>query len=77
MPPLSGGYKNLTKMDISQQIRQARLANGVSIRQLAAAAGVSKTTVTNIEQGHKSATVSLVQRMLAVLGYELTIIKKE
>lgn len=77
MPPLSGGYKNLTKMDISQQIRQARLANGVSIRQLAAAAGVSKTTVTNVEQGHKSATVSLVQRMLAALGYELTVRKKE
>lgn len=44
---------------------------------MAAAAGVSKTTVTNIEQGHKSATVSLVQRMLAVLGYELTVTKKE
>lgn len=64
-------------MDISQQLRQARLARGVSIRQLAAAAGVSKTTVTNIEQGHKSVTVSLVQRMLDVLGYELTVIKKE
>ena len=64
-------------MDISQQIRQARLANGVSIRQLAAAAGVSKTTVTNVEQGQKSATVSLVQRMLDVLGYELTVTKKE
>ena len=64
-------------MDISQQIRQARLARGISIRQLAAAAGVSKTTVTNIEKGHKSATVSLVQRMLAVLGYELTVTKKD
>ena len=64
-------------MDISQQLRQARLARGISIRQLAAAAGISKTTVTNIEQGHKSATVSLVQRMLAVLGYELTVKKKE
>ena len=63
--------------NISQQLRQARLASGVSIRALAAAAGVSKTTVTNIEQGHKSATVSLVERMLAVLGYELTVIKKE
>lgn len=64
-------------MDISQQIRQARQARGVSIRALAAAAGVSKTTVTNIEQGHKSATVSLVQRMLDVLGYELTVTKKD
>lgn len=49
----------------------------MSIRQLAAAAGVSKTTVTNVEQCHKSATVSLVERMLAVLGYELTVKKKE
>lgn len=64
-------------MDISQQIRQARQARGISIRAMAAAAGVSKTTVTNIEQGHKSASVSLVQRMLAVLGYKLTITKKE
>lgn len=63
--------------NISQQLRQARLANGVSIRQLADSTGVSKTTIVNIEQGHKSATVSLVQRMLAVLGYELTVIKKE
>lgn len=64
-------------MDISQQIRQARQARGISIRAMAAAAGVSKTTVTNIEQGHKSTSVSLVQRMLAVLGYELTVKKKE
>ena len=64
-------------MDISQQIREARMAKGLSIRKLAAAAGVSKTTVTNVEHDHKSATVSLVERMLAVLGYELKVTKKE
>lgn len=64
-------------MKINEAIKALRQERGMSIRQLAAAAGVSKTTVTNIEQGHKSATVSLVQRMLAVLGYELTVTKKE
>lgn len=64
-------------MKINETIKSLRLERGMSIRQLADATGVSKTTIVNIEQGYNSASIELVQRMLAVLGYELTVTKKE
>lgn len=63
-------------MKINETIKSLRLERGMSIRQLAAAAGVSKTTIVNIEQGYNSASIELVQRLLDHLGYELSITTK-
>lgn len=63
-------------MKISEKIKSLRLERGMSIRQLADATGVSKTTIVNIEQGYNSASIELVQRLLDHLGYELSITTK-
>ena len=59
-------------MKINETIKSLRLERGMSIRQLADATGVSKTTIVNIEQGYNSASIELVQRLLDHLGYELS-----
>lgn len=63
-------------MKINETIKSLRLERGMSIRQLADATGVSKTTIVNIEQGYNSASIELVQRLLDHLGYELSITTK-
>lgn len=63
-------------MKINEKIKSLRLERGMSIRQLADATGVSKTTIVNIEQGYNSASIELVQRLLDHLGYELSITTK-
>lgn len=63
-------------MKINEAIKALRLERGMSIRQLADATGVSKTTIVNIEQGYNSASIELVQRLLDHLGYELSITTK-
>lgn len=63
-------------MKINETIKSLRLERGMSIRQLADATGVSKTTIVNIEQGYNSASIKLVQRLLDHLGYELSITTK-
>lgn len=63
-------------MKINETIKALRLERGMSIRQLADATGVSKTTIVNIEQGYNSASIELVQRLLDHLGYELSITTK-
>lgn len=63
-------------MKINETIKSLRLERGMSIRQLADATGVSKTTIVNIEQGYNSASIELVQRVLDHLGYELSITTK-
>lgn len=63
-------------MKINEKIKTLRLERGMSIRQLADATGVSKTTIVNIEQGYNSASIELVQRLLDHLGYELSITTK-
>ena len=63
-------------MKINEKIKSRRLERGMSIRQLADATGVSKTTIVNIEQGYNSASIELVQRLLDHLGYELSITTK-
>lgn len=60
-------------MKISETIKALRLERGMSIRQLADATGVSKTTIVNIEQNHKSASVETVNKILEYLGCRLTI----
>ena len=63
-------------MKINEKIKSLRLERGMSIRQLADATGVSKTTIVNIEQGYNSGSIELVQRLLDHLGYELSITTK-
>ncbi|SDR49538.1 Helix-turn-helix domain-containing protein [Rhizobiales bacterium GAS113] len=59
---------------IDSQARMARAALKMSVRDLAAAAGVSPNTITRIEAGlpSNSSTVSAVRRALEAAGVEFT-----
>ncbi len=54
--------------DVSQRLRQLRLENGLSIRALAEASGLSANTLSLIENGKISPSVSTLHRAANALG---------
>ncbi len=57
--------------DPSTLVRHARLGSGLSIRALAARAGVAATTITRIESGRIDPTVGTLRSILGAAGREL------
>jgi len=53
---------------ISQRLRTARISAGLTVRQLAAEAGLSHTTVVRSEQGHTTPTLATLQALSEALG---------
>ena len=60
-------------MRIATAIRDARLAAGLTQRELALLAGTSQTTISAYETGHKQPSVRTLERLLAVAGGRLTV----
>lgn len=58
-------------MDAAHLIRAARRRSGLSQRDLAAQAGVARSTIADLEAGKHSPTAALLDRVLAVSGLEL------
>ena len=63
----------LQRYDIGQQIVSHRLGKGLTVRQLAAQAGITAANLSNIEQGNYSTGVDIIQRICAALGTKLLI----
>lgn len=66
----------LTRMktiDAGQMIRASREAAGLSIRDLAAAAGVAASTVLRVESGQMEPTVGIWERLMNATGQELAV----
>jgi transcriptional regulator with XRE-family HTH domain len=59
--------------DGGELLRQARQARGLTQGELATRAGTSQEQVSRWESGKRSPTVDQLGRLLAVLGYELTL----
>lgn len=57
---------------LGQRVRQLRMARGLSIRALAEASGLSVNTLSLIENGKISPSVSTLQRAAAALGVPIT-----
>ncbi|MEM9747964.1 MAG: helix-turn-helix domain-containing protein [Actinomycetota bacterium] len=60
-------------IDAATLVREARESASMSARALAAESGVSPSTVTRIERGEISPTVSMLERLLRASGHELEI----
>lgn len=60
-------------MNINQEIRKRRIANGISIRRLAELTGLSATTIVNFENG-SGARMEKVMEMIDALGCRVVII---
>ena len=61
-------------MSVSELVRTPRVASGLSQSSLAALADVPQPTISGIETGTHDATVKLVERLLAPIGYRLVAI---
>ena len=55
---------------VGEQIRLARLRRRLSAQQVAERAGISRSTLSLLEKGSSSSTVSTLFRILSVLGLE-------
>jgi transcriptional regulator with XRE-family HTH domain len=53
---------------LGEALRQARKAAGISQEELAFEAGIDRTYVSHLENGHKSPTVDVLFRICPVLG---------
>lgn len=61
---------------ICAQLRAQRIAQGVSIRKCAADAGIDKVTLQRMEAGQGSPSLSNVEKVADVLGYDVTLTKR-
>lgn len=55
-------------------IRESRVSSGLSMRGLAARAGVAYTTVQRIEQGSMDPTVGMLSKLLRAMGRDLSFV---
>lgn len=62
---------------LSEQLRSARLAAGLSIAELARRAKTSRAAITTYETGSVSPSLDTAQRVLAATGHTLVIIPGE
>lgn len=56
---------------LGQQIRQARLARGMTAEHLAGSAGISRKTLTAIENGSAAASIGNVFKVATIVGVPL------
>jgi len=63
-------------MDPGDLIRRRRLANELTQAQLALRAGSTQAAISRLEHSDVSPTFETVQRLLAVMGEELTVIAR-
>jgi ribosome-binding protein aMBF1 (putative translation factor) len=75
---LDGVLEDSRNLDaVLDTLRAARLAAGLSCREVSRRMGCSDATVRRLESEGSDPTVSLVQRYAGALGYQLTLNLKE
>ena len=61
----------MTENEVAERLRRAREERGLSQRQLAAAAGITGSMISMIEQGRTSPSVATLKKILTGLGMSL------
>lgn len=64
------------EMDAAHVIKGLRAEKGLTLRQLAALAGVSKSGLSRWEHGERVPTVDVLMRILRVLDAEIVVLRK-
>lgn len=59
------------RASISETLRQRRIAQGLTQQRVAAAAGVSRKTLSDLEAGRERITLGKLNRLLRAVGLEL------
>ena len=66
-----------TKKRIGRTISQRRHALGLDISDLTSFSGVSSSLISNIENGKSNATINTLEKILDILGLEISLKIKE
>lgn len=69
---LSGSPQTFGMEAIAAQLRQLRLQKGLTLDQLAALSGVSKTQLSRIESSRHGLNINAADTILRALGYQIT-----
>ena len=65
--------KEILLMAIGDRIRMLREEKGISQRQLAALTGIKQPAIARLESGRSVPNITTMNKLLAPLGYTLTI----
>ena len=60
------------KLELGERLRAIRLLRRLTLREVAEAAGVSESFVSQLERGRSSASVATLQRLAAAVGIEIS-----
>ena len=63
----------MNNKEIGNKIRHRRKVLGLTIRELADISGMSKTTISQIEQGTGNPTLEILHRIFTYLNLEITV----
>ena len=58
------------RLEVGERLRAIRLLRRLTLREVAEAAGVSESFVSQLERGRSSASVATLQRLAAAVGIE-------
>ena len=69
---LAAAQETNGKLELGERLRAIRLLRRLTLREVAAAAGVSESFVSQLERGRSSASVATLQRLAAAVGIEIS-----
>jgi transcriptional regulator with XRE-family HTH domain len=69
---LSAVQETNGKLELGERLRAIRLLRRLTLREVATAAGVSESFVSQLERGRSSASVATLQRLAAAVGIEIS-----
>jgi transcriptional regulator with XRE-family HTH domain len=69
---LAAAQETNGRLELGERLRAIRLLRRLTLREVAAAAGVSESFVSQLERGRSSASVATLQRLAAALGIEIS-----
>src|SRR5215470_11526343 len=62
----------MNSLDVGQRLRAIRLLRRLTLREVANAAAVSESFVSQLERGRSSASVATLQRLSSAVGVEIS-----
>lgn len=77
LAPWVGEIKNVTRearRRIGQQLKDARMAQNISVRSLAEQSGVDKSSICRIEAGRLNSGIDNLTRLAEILGLKLVLV---
>ena len=71
-PALAASQETNGGLDLGERLRAIRLLRRLTLREVAEAAGVSESFVSQLERGRSSASVATLQRLAEAVGIEIS-----